>query len=204
MAGTFGIRFQRFLALACTTASLLLSSPAMADPLEGTYQGFLAFDHDGKEVREQMMISFHRDGTLIMGAEEGHDESVDPKTGLATSNDVESGNLGVWRRVDADTLEFGSQQYRAGSGFCKPVNKNGTDLLPTCSFILTARLETNAEVRGETCDLGGINGGFAIQSVDGKTTDANPFGLDLRIDYCLRKMTVEKFLELAPLGESEL
>ena len=42
--------------------------------------------------------------------------------------------------------------------------------LPTCSFILTARLKMNSEVRGETCDLGGVKGGFSIQSADGSAT----------------------------------
>jgi hypothetical protein len=191
---------HKLLALNYIAASLLLSSPALAqDTLAGTYQGFLAFDHKGGEVREWMMISFHADGTLIMGAEEGHDEPVDPETGLATRNDVESANLGLWREVGTDTLEFGSQQYRAGSGFCGPVNKHPEGLLPTCSFILTARLKKDAEVRGEKCDLGNIGGGFSIQSVDGTVTEANPFELGLTIDYCLQRMTVDKFLELAPI-----
>ena len=96
-------------------------------------------------------------------------------------------------------MEFGSQQYRAGSGFCKPVNVHGEGLLPTCSFILTARLKTAATVRGEQCDLGGVNGGFSVQSVDGSKTETNPFGLGLKLDYCFRRMSVDKFLELAPL-----
>jgi hypothetical protein len=131
---------------------LFFSGVSAADTIAGTYQGFLAFDHKGKEVREAMMIVFHQDGTLVFGAEEGHDEPVDQKTGLIISNDVESANLGLWRQVGADTVEFGSQQYRAGSGFCKPVNVHGEGLLPTCSFILTARLKTAATVRGEQCD----------------------------------------------------
>jgi len=204
MTSKFGTMAHKFLALSCTAASLLLSSPAAAeDAMAGVYQGFLAFDHKGEEVREWMMISFHEDGTLIMGAEEGHDEPVDPDTGLATRNDVESGNLGLWRKVGTDALEFGSQQYRAGSGFCAPVNKHGEDLLPTCSFILTARLKTDVEVRGEKCDLGGVGGGFSIQSVDRTVTEANPprsFGLGLKIDYCLQRLTVDKFLELAPIN----
>lgn len=179
--------------------SFLLTSTVLADPMAGIYRGFLAFDHKGKEVRESMMISFNKDGTLIMGAEEGHDEPVDPNSGLATRNDIEGANLGLWRQVGEDTLEFGSQQYRAGSGFCGPVNKHGKGLLPTCSFILTARLKTNLEVRGEKCDLGGVGGGFSIQSVDGTVTESNPFGLGLTIDYCLQKMSVDKFLELAPI-----
>lgn len=172
---------------------------ASASNLQGVYRGFLAFDYKGKEVREAMMISFNADGTVIMGAEEGHDEPVDPKTGLASKNDVEGTNLGIWRGVDATTLEFGTQQYRAGSGFCGPVNQHGEGLLPTCSFILTARLKTDAQVRGESCDLGGLNGGFSIQSIDGGVTETNPFDLELKIDYCLHKLSVDKFLELAPL-----
>jgi len=187
------------LAIRCGVICLLLSSASMADTLAGTYQGFLAFDHKGKEVREAMMVTFHKDGTLILGAEEGHDEPVDPKTGLITRIDVESANLGLWRQVGTDTVEFGSQQYRAGSGFCKPVNKNGEAMLPTCSFILTARLNTRAKVRGEQCDLGGVNGGFSIQSVDGSKTETNPFGLGLKLDYCFRRMSVDKFLQLAPI-----
>ena len=172
---------------------------ASAETLAGTYHGFLAFNFKGKEVREQLMISFHKGGTMIMGAEEGHDEPVDPKTGLVTKNDIESANLGMWRQVGDDLLEFGSQQYRAGSGFCKSVSESGKGNLPRCSFILSARLEANSNVRGEKCDLGGVNGGFSIQSVDGSKTESNPFGLGLKLDYCLRRMTVEHFLKLAPL-----
>ncbi len=190
---------HKTLALCCTAICFLLSSAAAAHTIAGTYQGFLAFDHKGKEVREAIMITFHQDGTLIFGAEEGHDEPVDPNTGLITRNDVESAHLGLWRQVGTDTVEFGSQQYRAGSGFCKPVNKHGKELLPTCSFILTARLKTGAKVRGEQCDLGGVNGGFSIQSVDSSKTETNPFGLGLKLDYCLRRMSVDKFLQLAPL-----
>jgi len=191
---------HKLLVLSFTAASLLLSSPALSEgTIAGNYQGFLAFDHKGKEVREWMMASFQEDGTLIMGAEESHDEPVDPDTGLATGNDVESANLGLWRKVGTDALELGSQQYRAGSGFCAPVNKHGEDLLPTCSFILTTRLKTDVEVRGEKSDLGGVGGGFSIQSVDGSITETNPFGLGLKIDYCLQRLTVDKFLELAPI-----
>jgi hypothetical protein len=203
MTEKLGSMVQGLLALGCLAASLVLTSPASAEnAMAGVYQGFLAFDYKGEEVREWMMISFHEDGTLIMGAEEGHDEPVDPDTGLATRNDVESANLGLWRMSGENALEFGSQQYRAGSGFCAPVNKHGDDLLPTCSFILTARLQMDVEVRGEKCDLGGVGGGFSIQSVDRTVTEANPprsFGLGLKIDYCLQRLTVDKFLELAPI-----
>ncbi len=200
MTEKLGSMVQELLALGCLAASLVLTSPASAEnAMAGVYQGFLAFDYKGEEVREWMMISFHEDGTLIMGAEEGHDEPVDPDTGLATRNDVESANLGLWRMSGENALEFGSQQYRAGSGFCAPVNKHGDDLLPTCSFILTARLQMDVEVRGEKCDLGGVGGGFSIQSVDSTVTEANPFELGLTIDYCLQRMTVDKFLELAPI-----
>lgn len=191
---------QGLLAIGSLAACLVLTPPAFAEnAMEGVYRGFLAFDYKGEEVREWMMISFHEDGTLVMGAEEGHDEPVDPGTGLATRNDVESGNLGLWRMSGENALEFGSQQYRAGSGFCGPVNKHPEDLLPTCSFILTARLKMDVEVRGEKCDLGGVGGGFSIQSVDGTVTEANPFDLNLTIDYCLQRLTVDRFLELAPI-----
>lgn len=180
-------------------AAALWSGPAAADDLAGVYRGFLAFDYKGSEIREAMMISFNPDGTVIMGAEEGHDEPVDPETGLATKNDVEGTNLGLWRAVGDTTLEFGSQQYRAGSAFCGPVNKHGEGLLPTCSFILTARLQAGLGVRGEDCDLGGVGGGFSVQSVDGSVTEANPFQLGLKLDYCLQKMSVDRFLELAPI-----
>ncbi len=204
MTEKLGSMVQGLLALGCLAASLVLTSPASAEnAMAGVYQGFLAFDYRGEEVREWMMISFHEDGTLIMGAEEGHDEPVDPDTGLATRNDVESANLGLWRMSGENALEFGSQQYRAGSGFCAPANKHGENLLPTCSFILTARLKTDVEVRGEKCDLGGVGGGFSIQSVDRTVTEANPprsFGLGLKIDYCLQRLTVDKFLELAPIN----
>jgi hypothetical protein len=187
------------IAIGCAALAGLAFSPATAETVSGVYRGFLAFDYKGTEIREAMMISFNPDGTVIMGAEEGHDEPVDPETGLITKNDVESANLGLWRSVGTDALEFGSQQYRAGSGFCGPVNKHGEGLLPTCSFILTARLQTNAQVRGETCDLGGVGGGFSIQSIDGAVTEANPFGLGLKIDYCLQKLSVDDFLDLAPV-----
>ena len=72
-------------------------------------------------------------------------------------------------------------------------------LLPTCSFVLTAKLSRNTTVRGESCDLGGVGGGFGLQSVDGKTMDTNPFGLNMTIDYCLEKVTVDRFFELAPM-----
>ena len=98
MTEKLGSMVQGLLALGCLAASLVLTSPASAEnAMAGVYQGFLAFDYKGEEVREWMMISFHEDGTLIMGAEEGHDEPVDPDTGLATRNDVESANLGLWR-----------------------------------------------------------------------------------------------------------
>ncbi len=98
MTEKFGSMVQGLLALGCLAASLVLTSPASAEnAMAGVYQGFLAFDYRGEEVRDWMMISFHEDGTLIMGAEEGHDEPVDPDTGLATRNDVESANLGLWR-----------------------------------------------------------------------------------------------------------
>ena len=179
--------------------SIVLPSLAVADMLAGTYRGFLAFDHKGKEVREWMMISFNQDGTLVMGAEEGHDEPVDPETGRVTRNDIESASLGLWRASGTNGLEFGTQQYRAGSAFCSPVNKHDKGLLATCSFILTARLESDAEVRGAKCDLGGVAGGFSIQSVDGAVTEVNPFGLGLKIDYCLNRLSVDRFLELAPI-----
>lgn len=51
----------------------------------------------------------------------------------------------------------------------------------------------------KTCDLGGIGGGLGIQSADGKSTDATPFDLGLTIDCRLQKMTVDRFLELAPI-----
>ena len=199
MIGKVGTTARMSVALSCMAVGFFVSSPAMAESIVGTYQGFLAFDHKGQEGREQLMVSFHEGGTMIMGAEEGHDEPVDPESGLAIRNDVESANLGLWRKADGDTVEFGTQQYRAGSGFCAPVNKHGKDLLPTCSFILTARLKSNAVVRGETCDLGGVKGGFSIQSVDGTVTETNPFDLGLKIDYCLQRMSVDKFLELAPI-----
>ncbi len=51
----------------------------------------------------------------------------------------------------------------------------------------------------KTCDLDGIGRGLGIQSVDGKSTEANPFDLGLTIDYRLQKMTVDRFFELAPI-----
>ncbi len=199
MTDMSGTMVHKLLTLSCIAASLLLSSPALADTIAGTYRGFLAFEFQGEEVREWMMISFNKDGTLIMGAEEGHDEPVDPDTRLVTRNDFESANLGLWRKVGTNALEFGSQQYRAGSGACAPLSKQGGLLLPTCSFIFTARLEMDIEVRGEQCDLGGVDGGFSVQSVDGTVTKANPFGAPFKMDYCLQRMSVDEFLELAPI-----
>ena len=136
--------------LSGTLLLITASSPTLAaDSLAGTYRGFLAFDFKGKEIREAMMVSFHDDGTLIMGAEESHDEPVDPESGLATKNDFESANLGLWRNVGSEGLEFGTQQYRAGSAFCGPVNQHGEGLLATCSFVLTGRLKAGQGLRGE-------------------------------------------------------
>ena len=88
-----------------------IATPSMAaDSIAGTYQGFLAFDFKGEEVREWMMVTFSGDGTVVMGAEEGHDEPVDPATGAVTKYDFESAKLGLWRAVGDDVLEFGSQQ----------------------------------------------------------------------------------------------
>jgi hypothetical protein len=200
MRETTLFKARLFLVLSCLVASLGWAVPAAAEDFAGTYRGFLAFDYKGEEVREWMMITFHGDGTLIMGAEEGHDEPVDPETGLATRNDIESANLGAWRKAPGNSLEFGSEQMRAGYGFCAPVNKHPEGLLPTCSFVLTARLSKNAKVRGESCDLGGVGGGFSLQSANGQMVDANPFDLNMTIDYCLVKMTVDRFFELAPIN----
>ena len=184
-------------------AGLVATPSAAADLTEasvtGVYRGFLAFDFKGKEVREWMMISFGQGGTLVMGAEEGHDEPVDAATKIVTKNDFESANLGLWR-VANDKVEFGSQQYRAGSAFCGPVNMHPDGLLPTCSFILTGRLQANADVRGEKCDLGGVKGGLSVQSVDGAKTEPNPFNLGIKIDYCLQKQSIDAFMKLAPPG----
>lgn len=179
-------------------------SPAVAEDLTqgsvtGVYRGFLAFDFKGKEVREWMMISFSHDGTMVFGAEEGHDEPVDPATKIVTKNDFESASLGLWR-VAGGKVEFGTQQYRAGSAFCGPVNKHPDGLLATCSFILTGRLAADAAVRGEKCDLGGLNGGLAVQSVDGEKTESNPLNLGLKIDYCLNKQSIDTYMKLAPPG----
>ena len=95
MTKRFGEQCCKGTALGIATALLLLPSLVLADGLSRTYRGFLAFDHKGKEIRELMMISFKNDGTMIMAAEEGHGEPVDPKTGLATKNDVESTSLGL-------------------------------------------------------------------------------------------------------------
>ena len=135
------------IAIGCAALACLAFSPAAAETVSGVYRGFLAFDYKGAEIREAMMISFNADGTVIMGAEEGHDEPVDSDTGLITKNDLESANLGPWRSAGADALEFGSQQYRAGSGFCGLINKHGEGLLPTCSFILTARSGKGGSLR---------------------------------------------------------
>lgn len=186
--------------LATIAIGTMAVAPASAESPAGVYRGFLAFDFKGKEVREWMMVALHGDGTITFGAEEGHDEPVDPNTGIVTKNDFEAANLGLWRAVDDSTIEFGSQQFRAGSAFCKPVNLHGEGLLPTCSFVLTARLTANANVRGETCDLGGTKGALSVQAVDGSKTEMNPFNLGLKIDYCWQKMTIDGFLKQAPLN----
>lgn len=200
-------KFQKILG-GLFLASLAATPAAAADLTEasatGVYRGFLAFDFKGKEVREWMMITFDQGGTMIMGAEEGHDEPVDPTTKIVTKNDFESANLGLWRvsagNSGVSMVEFGSQQYRAGSAFCGPVNTHPDGLLPTCSFILTGRLQANADVRGEKCDLGGVKGGLSVQSVDGAKTEPNPFNLGIKIDYCLQKQSIDAFMKLAPPG----
>jgi hypothetical protein len=195
---------KKYIAGATTMSTIILTLGCVSvanagDDATGVYRGFLAFDYKGQEVREWMMLSLHSDGTMTMAAEEGHDEPVDANTGIVTKNDFESGNLGLWRVSDDGGVEFGTQQYRAGSGFCGPVNMHGEGLLPTCSFILTASLKPGAKVRGENCDLGGLAGGLSVQSVDGKKTEKDPFGLGLTIDYCLKKQSVDLFLALAPV-----
>ena len=179
--------------------AILSMAAIAAEPVVGVYRGFLAFDLKGKEVREWMMISFQQGGTLVMGAEEGHDEPVDKTTGVVTKNDFESTNVGLWRTKSDNTVEFASQQFRAGSAFCKPVNMHDKDLLPTCSFVLTARLTPDVEVRGERCDLGGVKGGLSVLSANGKKIESNPFNLGLTLDYCLRKLTIDQMMKLAPV-----
>ena len=80
------------------------------------------------------------------------------------------------------------------------MNLHGEGLLPTCSFVLTARLTAKANVRGETCDLCGTKGALSVQAVDGSKTEMNPFNLGLKIDYRWQKMTIDGFLKQAPLN----
>ena len=188
----------RKLAAAVSASMLLTAGHAFAGDLSGVYRGFLAFDFKGEEIRESMMISFGGDQIVIMGAEEGQDEPVDAATGIVTKNDFEAANLGLWRDAGDGELEFGTQQYRAGSGFCGAVAQHAEGTLAACSFILTARLRSDAEVRGETCDLGGVGGGLSVQSVNGQETAKNPFDLGITIDYCLTKMSVDSFFDEAP------
>jgi hypothetical protein len=180
-------------------APLAGAGQASAESLEGVYRGFLAFDLKGKEIRESLMVAFGANGVVVFGAEEGQDEPVDPKTGIVTKNDFESTTIGLWRTAGQDTLEFGVQQYRAGSGLCGAVKPSAKGVLPSCSFVLTARLKAPATVRGIECDLGGVGGGFSVQSVDGVKVETNPLGLGLKLDYCLQKQTVDNFLKLAPI-----
>lgn len=188
-----------WLVLLVALSPVMSAGHAAADDPEGVYRGFLAFDIKGKEIRERLMVAFGANGTVVFGAEEGQDEPVDPKTGVVTKNDFESTTIGLWREAGDDGLEFGVQQYRAGSGLCKAVKPNASGVLPSCSFVLTARLQPQASVRGTKCDLGGVGGGFGVQSVDGVKIETNPLGLGLKIDYCLQKQTVEMFLKLAPI-----
>lgn len=181
--------------------AMMAVAPALAADVAGVYRGFLAFDFKGKEVKEALMISFDDDGILIMGAEEGQDEPVDPETGIVTKNDFEAANLGVWRSTEDGMVEFGSQQYRAGSPICGAIKEQTAGVLPACSFIFSARLQQDVEVRGQTCDLGGTGGGLTVQSVDTKTTVTDPFNLGLSLDYCLTKLTVDDFFKLAPLKQ---
>ena len=190
------LRYQ--IGTALSAGILLTAGVATAEQLSGVYRGFLAFDFKGEEIRESMMISFGSDNIVIMGAEEGQDEPVDAETGIVIKNDFEAANPGLWRSAGDGALEFGTQQYRAGSGFCNAVTQNAEGTLLACSFILTARLSAGAEVRGETCDLGGIGGGLSVQSVNGGETAKNPFDLGITIDYCLTKMSVGRFFEDAP------
>lgn len=186
---------------AVSACAFLTAGPAAAEDLSGVYRGYLAFDFNGQEIREFMMISFGGDGSVIMGAEEGQDEPVDPATGIVTKNDFEAANLGLWRGTGDGALEFGVQQFRAGSGFCGAVAQDDEGVLPACSFVLTARLSEGAEVRGETCELGGVGGGLSVQSVDGRETAKDPFDLGITIDYCLTKMSVDRFFDEAPMQD---
>jgi hypothetical protein len=189
----------RALMISTCLMSLTCVVPASAAGLEGVYRGFLAFDFKGKEVRERLMVTFGTNGMVVFGAEEGQDEPLDPKTGIVTKNDFESTTMGLWRPAGQDTLEFGVQQFRAGSGLCGAVKPSAKGVLPSCSFVLTARLKASATVRGTECDLGGVGGGFGVQSVDGVKVETNPLGLGLKMDYCLQKQTVDSFLKLAPI-----
>ena len=190
--------YRRMVA-AFSTSMMLIAGQTYAGELAGVYRGYLAFDFKGQEIREYMMVSFGGDNTVIMGAEEGQDEPVDAATGVVAKNDFEAANLGVWCGTDDGALEFGVQQFRAGSGFCGAVTQDAGGTLPACSFILTAQLAEGAEVRGETCELGGVAGGLSVQSVNGRETAKNPFDMGITIDYCLTKMSVDRFFEEAPV-----
>ena len=63
-----------------------------------------------------------------------------------------------------------------------------------------ALLALDEKTCSETCDPGGVDGGLAVQPVDGKEMAKNPFDPGITIDYCLTRMSVDKFFEEAPGG----
>lgn len=192
---------RTLLTLSVALAPAVLAADDHESGPAGIYTGFLAFDLGGNEVREGVVIVLAADGSVVFGAEEGQDEAVDPDTGVVTANDFESTTMGAWR-AEGDGAVFGVQQFRAGSGLCKAIQPQVEGVLPSCAFVLTARLEPGVSVRGTDCAMGALGGGFSVLSVNGAEVVANPLGLDLAFDYCLEKRSVDNFLELAPLSEN--
>ncbi|WP_424933441.1 hypothetical protein [Amaricoccus macauensis] len=193
------LALSAFAAGPCGTPVLVHAQGAGSN-LAGVYHGFVVLNLPSGAVREGLMVAFEADGAVIFGAEEGHDEPIDAETGLVTANDFESTTMGAWR-AEGEGLVFGVKQFRAGSALCGDIAPSSEGVLRSCSFTITARLEPGLSVQGEDCDLGGTGGGLSVQSVDGAQNVADPLGLGLAPDYCLKRLSLDDFLELAPLAE---
>ena len=185
------IRLSYFLLVGTMlVSSIAISKTASASPLYGSYEGLLFV---GSGRIEGVMMNIDLGGNMVFVSEEGDNSDTDPTTGLVP-NDFETTAWGAWRRIGKQTLEFGTMGFRAGSGLCTDISDDDPPKLPSCTFIFTGRLTKDVRVREMECDLGG-NGRLARRSIDGSIVQ--DIGID--IDYCLRKVTAETYLNLVPV-----
>ena len=98
--------------------SVVLSVSAAADSLVGTYRGFLAFDHDGKEIREGMVMSFFADGNLIMGAEDHPPDAAPdaPPVGIGEGSLIQDAIVDLNARIGRNVRIVNEQRLQDASG----------------------------------------------------------------------------------------